>query len=81
MLPDDDPRPEDTQPHTLPGAETNPFSRKKGDPSAEELLAGINKQMPYSDEAGKECAVIADARSAGADAASHEHAGGGVVLP
>jgi len=31
----------------------NPFARKKGDPSAEELLAGVNKQMPFSDEAEK----------------------------
>ncbi len=30
-----------------------PFSKKKGDPTAEELLANINRALPFSDEAEK----------------------------
>jgi len=33
--------------------EYSPFARKKGDPTAEELLANVNKALPYSDEAEK----------------------------
>lgn len=31
----------------------NAFSRKKGEPSAEELLANVNRALPFSDEAEK----------------------------
>ncbi len=34
-------------------AQANPFGRKKGEPTAEELLANINRALPFSDEAEK----------------------------
>jgi replicative DNA helicase len=33
--------------------QANPFGRRRGDPTAEELLANINRALPYSDEAEK----------------------------
>ncbi|MES2597332.1 MAG: replicative DNA helicase [Verrucomicrobiota bacterium] len=33
--------------------QANPFGRKKGEPTAEELLANINRALPFSDEAEK----------------------------
>lgn len=34
-------------------AQANPFGRKKGEPTAEELLANINRALPFSDDAEK----------------------------
>ncbi|GEP42647.1 replicative DNA helicase [Brevifollis gellanilyticus] len=34
-------------------AQANPFGKKKGEPTAEELLANINRALPFSDEAEK----------------------------
>ena len=39
------------EPQAEPPAQQNPFGRKRSEAkSAEELLAGMNRQMPFSDE-------------------------------